>query len=228
MKKNLKIKTKFFKKFLNETESLAQKKVHIGINTNFKIFKDPLQFFISLARYKFVSKIFSGKKNILEIGCGDAFNSKIVAQTVINLEVCDIDDNLLYDARKCSKERFKFKVFKHNFLINKYKKKYNGIYLLDVFEHISKKNEKKFLENIKHSLDKKGTLVVGIPSLEFQKYSRDKKISGHINCKTGSGLKKFLEKFFVNVNIFSMNDEITHTGFQKMACYLIAVCSIKK
>ena len=41
------------------------------------------------------------------------------------------------------------------FLVNKYKKKYNGIYLLDVLEHISKNNENKFLKNIVYSLEKK-------------------------------------------------------------------------
>tara|TARA_B100000902_G_C27283913_1_gene903351 strand:- start:1200 stop:1883 length:684 start_codon:yes stop_codon:yes gene_type:complete len=226
MKKNF--KTKFFKSLLRESKVVKNKKAHVGVNTNFKIYKDPLQFFISLARYKFVSKIFLNKKSVLEVGCSDAFNSKIVAQTVKKLDVCDIDENLLKDARISSNEKFKFNVFNHNFLVNKYKKKYDGIYLLDVLEHISKNNENKFIKNIIYSLERSGILIIGIPSLEFQKYSRNKKISGHINCKTGKDLKKFLEKFFVNVNIFSMNDEIVHTGFQKMACYLFAVCSVKK
>ena len=69
---------------MRESRAIKNKKVHIGVNTNFKIYKDPLQFFISLARYKFVSKIFLNKKSVL-VGCSDAFNSKIVAQTVKKL-----------------------------------------------------------------------------------------------------------------------------------------------
>ena len=73
-----------------------------------------------------------------------------------------------------------------------------------------------------------GILIIGMPSLEFQKYSRPSKISGHINCKTEEKFKIFLEKYFDNVIIFSMNDEIVHTGFEKMSCYFFALCFQKK
>ena len=33
-----------------------------------------------------------------------------------------------------------------------------------------------------------------------------------------------LEKYFKNVFLFSMNDEVVHTGFSKMAHYLICLC----
>ncbi len=44
---------------------------------------------------------------------------------------------------------------------------------------------------------------------------------GHINCKSGNDLKRF----FHNVFLFSMNDEMVHTGFSPMAQYLLAVCT---
>ena len=31
-----------------------------------------------MARYKFVSKMFAGRQNVLELGCGDAFNAPIL------------------------------------------------------------------------------------------------------------------------------------------------------
>jgi hypothetical protein len=33
-----------------------------------------------------------------------------------------------------------------------------------------------------------------------------------------------LERYFGNVFLMSMNDEMVHTGFNKMAHYLMAVC----
>ena len=48
---------------------------------------------------------------------------------------------------------------------------------------------------------------------------------GHVNCRTGKEFKKFMEKYFDNVLLFSMNDEVVHTGFEKMAHYLFVVCS---
>jgi 2-polyprenyl-3-methyl-5-hydroxy-6-metoxy-1,4-benzoquinol methylase len=219
--------TKFFKIFLRDT---AKKKIEekIGINSSWKWFNDPRQFFISLARYKFVAKILSGKQDVLEIGCSDGFNSRIVKQEVNNLDLCDIDENLLDDARINASSKWKTKIFFHDFLKNETIKKYDAIYLLDVLEHIPKSSEKKFIKNILKSLNKNGIVIIGMPAKEFQKYSRPIKISGHINCKTAKELKILMNKFFHNVIIFSMNDELVHTGFEKMSCYFFAVCIIKK
>ena len=71
-------------------------------------------------------------------------------------------------------------------------------------------------------------MIVGMPSLESQKYASYKSKKGHINCKTGDDLKKTFEFFFHNVILFSMNDEVVHTGFNKMAHYLIVLCTGKK
>jgi hypothetical protein len=37
-------------------------------------------------------------------------------------------------------------------------------------------------------------------------------------------LKNVLERFFTNVFLFSMNDEVVHTGFSPMAHYLFCLC----
>lgn len=50
----------------------------------------------------------------------------------------------------------------------------------------------------------------------------------HVNCKSGSELKKILNKFFDHIFIFSMNDEVGHTVFLKMANYLVAIFTGKK
>ena len=44
--------------------------------------EDPRGLLFSLSRYKFVSKILEGKNDVLEIGCGDGWFSRIVKQTV--------------------------------------------------------------------------------------------------------------------------------------------------
>ena len=216
--------------FYKSLEELLKKnndvlKEKFGINTAWKWNNDPRQFFISQSRYKFVSKILSGKNNVLEVGCSDGFNSRIVSQEVKNLSICDIDRDLLKSAVSIRSKKWNYNIFEHNFIISPTSKKYDAIYALDVLEHISINKEKYFLKNICSSLQKSGIVVIGLPSLEFQKYSRPKKVSGHINCKTGDQLKKLLSSYFDNVFIFSMNDEVVHTGFQKMACYIFAVCT---
>ena len=227
--KNFKNKNKFFK-LLNKDIGKLKIDEKFGINSSWKWYNDPLQFFISLARYKFVSKILKGKKSVLEIGCSDGFNSRIVRQAVKKLDACDIDLDLINNANKIKSKKWNIKFFVHNFSKKKLdkKNKYESVYLLDVLEHIDKKDENKFLRNIISSIKKSGSMVIGIPSIEFQKFSRPKKISGHINCKTAESLKLLCNKYFNHVIIMSMNDELVHTGFEKMSCYFFAICSNPK
>ena len=83
--------------------------------------------------------------------------------------------------------------------------------------------------NIINSLSDGGVVILGMPSLESQKYASSASKDGHVNCKTGKDLKSLCEKYFHNVFLFSMNDEIVHTGFEKMAHYLLVLCcGIKK
>ena len=105
---------------------------------------------------------------------------------------------------------------------------YDGVYSLDVFEHIKKKNEKTFIKNSISGLRKNGVYILGIPSLESQRYASKTSKLGHVNCKSGNDFQKLLKKFFHNVFLFSMNDEVVHTGFVKMAHYIICICCVKK
>ena len=110
--------------------------------------------------------------------------------------------------------------FLHNFIKTYTQKKYNGIYSLDVLEHIHKKKEKDFLKNICKSLKSNGSLIIGMPTLESQKYASKVSKLGHINCKSKKELKSLLLKYFNNVYMFSMNDEVVHTGYDKMSHYI--------
>lgn len=216
---------KLYKNMLNKNKNFVEK---FGLDSNFKWQNDPKQFFISLSRYKFVSRILRGKKNVLEVGCADGFNSRIVKQSVKNLVISDSENKFKEYFNKISNPDWNIKFILNDFERTKLKKKFDAIYSIDVLEHITPKKEHKFIKNIIFSLKNSGMLIIGMPSLEFQKFSRPSKISGHINCKTEEKLKKFLEKYFDNVIIFSMNDELVHTGFEKMSCYFFALCFQKK
>ena len=74
------------------------------------------------------------------------------------------------------------------------------------------------------SLKKDGALIFGMPSLESQLYASPASKEGHVNCKSGNDFKECMEKYFKNVFLFSMNDEVIHTGFEKMSHYLFTLC----
>ena len=66
----------------------------LGLASSYVWQNDPRRLFISLSRYKFVSKMLEGKKNVLEVGCGDSYQSRIVKQVVGNLTAIDINEDL--------------------------------------------------------------------------------------------------------------------------------------
>ena len=200
----------------------------LGLMTSQLWYDDPKGLLFSLSRYKFVSRILSGSQNVLELGCGDGFQSRIVQQNVKNLELSDHDPLFIEDIKLRNHKKWSIKSFVHNMCNNSTKKRYDAIYALDVLEHIGKNKENLFLSNITKSLKRNGIVIFGMPSLESQKYASVLSKMGHVNCKTAADLKKFLNKFFLHVSIFSMNDEVVHTGFYKMAHYLFAVCYFNK
>jgi hypothetical protein len=67
-----------------------------------------------------------------------------------------------------------------------------------------------------------------MPSLESQAHASPQSKAGHVNCKSGPELRKAMEKYFHSVFVFSMNDEVVHTGFYPMAHYLLALCTHPK
>ena len=62
-----------------------------------------------------------------------------------------------------------------------------------------------------------GVCIIGTPSLESQAYASHYSKLGHINCKEQPTLKALMARFFKNVFMFSMNDEVVHTGYSKMS-----------
>jgi 2-polyprenyl-3-methyl-5-hydroxy-6-metoxy-1,4-benzoquinol methylase len=197
----------------------------LGLMNNQVWHDDPRRLVFTLARYKFVSKLLSGKESVLEVGCGDAFASRIVKQEVKSLTVIDFDPIFIADIEERSETQWPIKAAVHDMLQGPYPGKFDGIYTLDVLEHIQPDAENRFLRNVMASLDPAGALIVGMPSLESQAFASPQSKEGHVNCKSGKDLKRFLERYFSNVFLFSMNDEVVHTGFSPMAHYLLAVCA---
>lgn len=200
----------------------------LGVLKNWEWHADPRRFLFSMARYKFVSKMFEGRENVIELGCGDAFNARIVLQTVKKLTVADFDPLFIADARERMKEPWIFETRVLDLLKDEIEGSFDGIYSLDVLEHIPAAREQEVLDRICRALDPNGALIIGMPSLESQAYASPPSKAGHINCKTMPDLNALLQTRFHNVFMFSMNDEIVHTGYHKMAHYLFGLCCGKK
>ena len=196
----------------------------LGVMNNAVWYEDPKRLVFTLARYKFVAKMLMGKKRVAEIGCGDGFGSRIVRQEVENLLITDYDPYFIEKFKQHPSERWPIDAKTHDILTAPLPEEVDAIYSLDVLEHITEESEDIFLTNVCLSLQESGCAIIGMPSLESQIYASPGSREGHVNCKSGNQLKSLLFQYFDHVFLFSMNDEVVHTGFSKMAHYLLALC----
>jgi len=189
---------------------------------------DPKLLVFTLSRHKFVSKMFTGFNSVLEVGCGDAFASRLIQEAVNNHTSIDFDQMFIEEARKYSLESPNSRYLVHDILdgpiLQEDSTPFDAAYSLDVFEHIESADASRYATNVVMSLTSDGVFLCGCPSLESQTYASDASKEGHVNCLSGPDLRAFFQTYFSNVFLFSMNDEVVHTGFSPMSHYNFVLC----
>jgi len=184
---------------------------------------DPRRLLFVLARYKFVAKMFAGLPHVLEIGCADGFGTRVVRQEVPHVVATDFDPVFIERNRSRAESKWPIDYQVHDILSGPWAGEFDGAYAVDVLEHIPAEQEMRFLANLAASLNPQGVALLGTPSLQSQVHASAPSKAGHVNCKDAPGLRALMSHHFHNVFIFSMNDEVVHTGFAPMAHYLWAL-----
>lgn len=200
----------------------------LGLMINESWNQDPRRTLFTLARYKFVAKMLAGAGHVLEIGCADAFGTRLIQQSVAKVTAVDFDPLFIQDAKDRYDPSWPMDCFVHDVLDGPVPGQFDAVYSLDVLEHIAPESEQEFISNMVSSLSATGAMIVGMPSLESQAYASPQSKAGHVNCKSGPELKTLFQQYFHNVFLFSMNDEVVHTGFASMAHYVMVLCCGKK
>src|SRR2546426_405072 len=81
---------------LKKKDGVAQ----FGLMSNFVWQDDPKRLLFVLSRYKFVAKMLKGCQHVLEVGCADAFFTRIVRQEVAAVTAIDFDPLFIADAKE--------------------------------------------------------------------------------------------------------------------------------
>lgn len=198
---------------------------HIATDT---LLNDPKHLAFTFSRYKFSAKMMRGCKHIIEIGCGEGLGALILrSETSAKITAVDFDNSQIEYATNniFPHTRNRVNFICHNMISHPYKgEKGDGLVCLDVLEHIHPLDEKKFLQNCINSIKKKSIAIFGTPNKYVRKYASLKSKQGHINLFYPERLASTLKAHFTHVFIFSMNDEMVHTGYDKLAHYLLALC----
>ncbi|MBF0595743.1 MAG: class I SAM-dependent methyltransferase [Candidatus Omnitrophica bacterium] len=210
------------------TDMISEDYFSLGPVNSEVIIKDTKHFLFTLARYKFAAKMLVRSSHIIEVGCGEGLGIlSFLSETKAKVTGLDFDaPQIAYDNKNIiphAKGRATFAC--HDFVNGPYKGvKGDGLVCLDVIEHIHAREQDKFLTNTCATLKQGGVAIFGTPNQDAQQYASARSKVGHINLFDADRLEKTLGGYFSHVFMFSMNDEMVHTGYKRMAHYLMALC----
>src|SRR5882724_4873383 len=137
-----------------------------GLMVNETWNQDPRRHVFTLARYKFVGRMLAGRERVLEVGCADAFGTRIVQQSVGHVTAIDFDPLFIADVKERMDPHWAFDAFVHDMLEGPVPGPFDAAYALDVLEHIPEADEARFIRNVMASLTPQGVVIFGMPSLE--------------------------------------------------------------
>ncbi len=196
----------------------------LGLVTNQVWTDDPRRLVFLLSRYKFVSKMIGRYRRVLEVGCGDAFGVRLLLQEGAEVCAVDFDPVFVRDIRARMDPRWSFTCRRHDILDGPVEDRaFDAAYSLDVLEHIAPEDEDRYMRHVSASLTDEGVFIVGTPSAASQVHASPPSRAGHVNCKDGEGLRGLMSRYYRHVFLFSMNDEVVHTGFAPLAHYYFAI-----
>lgn len=205
------------------SESLA-----LGPRFSFKALHTPRQLLFQYSRYKFAARLIGELPdvNVLELGCNEGLLTLLLAEGSHKVTAVDFDE----DAIKWAKSNIETDnvTFIHDDFLGKVYGEFDTVVSLDVIEHISPDSESQYFQTITGNLKYDGYCIIGTPNIHASQYASEQSKVGHINLFSAERLRDTTNKHFRNVFIFSMNDEVVHTGFYPMAHYLFALGCFKK
>lgn len=194
--------------------------ISLGPWTSYSLMYDPKHLAFVLSRYKFVSKLLQGRNRVMEIGSGDGIGLPIVADVVKHVYAVDWDSRLLDGNSRRLQHLKNVSYVMTDLNTTAPDIQVDAAYWIDVIEHLDAATESTVIEHIIDCLPDDGVLITGTPNKTADQYASPQSKALHINLKTIDELRTLMERYFHNVFMFGMNDEVVHTGYAPMCHYI--------
>ncbi|HLZ30426.1 MAG TPA: class I SAM-dependent methyltransferase [Chloroflexota bacterium] len=204
-------------------DSMGQVTFTLGPYFADQLLSKPRHLLFSLSRYKFAARLLPTDTpvEVLELGCAEGIGTLLLAENGHEITGIDFDKNAItYAQQSIHSERIKFLA---DDFVGKHYGNFKAIVSLDVIEHIAPDQEQRFLDTVVGNLAPDGFCVIGTPNETASPYASTQSQIGHVNLYTAERLSQSLRRYFHNVFMFGMNDEVVHTGFYPMCHYLFAL-----
>ena len=201
-------------------KDIKTKKFELGCYFSYQLMNTPRHLLFTMARYKFAAKMLpqDEKIKVLELGCQEGLGSLLLAEAGHNVLGIDFDKKAIKYAQKNIRKHNI--AFKYADFIDKRFGTFQAVISIDVIEHICSYKEDRFIKTIYSNLMSSGFCLIGTPNITASQYASKYSKIGHVNLFTAERLDALLRKYFNNVFIFGMNDEVVHTGHNPMCHYL--------
>ena len=198
--------------------------MELGPWTSYSLLDDPKHMGFVLARYKFCAKMFDGMDRVIEVGCGDAFGTPIVAQHVKEILAIEPDARHI-EGNKRRLAKIKKIDFRQGTIqdLKLAKASFDAAYSIDVIEHLDVHLNDPFVSTQAGILKKDGVCIIGTPNISANEYASERSRVQHINLHSQKTLKALMEKYFKRVFMFGMNDEVLTTGYGPMCHYIFGM-----
>jgi hypothetical protein len=209
-----------------------------------------------LAHYRFVAAMMGVRHDVAEYGCASPAGTRLVLQQSRKLTLFDPRPLIIDDLQWRFQDEWRFQARIHDILSTPLPRQVDSAYCIDFLQYISRDEEDAFVRNLRDSLSRESDfLLIGNPSYgadhpsgaqhalgadipqavgaqlnrqDFPCQSRSAHGEAVIYRRTGAELKALMERFFHNVFVFSMVDDVAQPGIQPSAQHVFALSCGKK
>jgi hypothetical protein len=209
-----------------------------------------------LAHYRFVAAVMGPRHDVAEYGCASPAGTRLVLQQSRKLTLFDPRPLIVEDLQWRFQDEWRFQTRLHDILTTPLPRQVDSAFCIDFLQYISRDEEDTFVRNLRDSLLRESDfLLIGSPSYgdynppdaqhalraaapqtiaaqmgreELPCRSRSAQGEGVIYRRTGAELKALMERFFQNVFVFSIVDDVSQPGIQPGARHVFALGCGKK